>query len=594
MIKLKSEKRQSSRNKIAYLLIAILIIFLCPSAAHADDWNMWGHDSNHTSHSKEDIELPLELFWKTEVEGSMYSSPVASNGLVYVGSKDSYLHTFDAKTGEERYNYETFKYPLYATIASTPLVTDSSIFISSYDDRLYAYQNSGKLKWKCFAGRVTYSSPTIYNNTIYIGTGTGIYALGKDDGILTWEYETNGMIYSSPAVSEDGVYAASSEGFIYALNMSNGELIWKYTTLGKITSSPAIDQRAAYIGSFDKNIYALDIRTGDLKWKYETGGEIRSSPAISNDSIYIGSNDGYVYALEKDTSRLKWKYRTDDEIISSPALAGNYLFIASMDGNLYIFNAEDGKLEDKIEIEEGIKASLAITDNIVYLLSENSELYAFKSNTSKYHIQKPPEDYADADTNEKMPKIYIISGIMFVLLAAITVSTIKKKKVFPKKKKTDEKTDSNAKKETNEREIRIAHQPVRGSLPVKLEGSKDEVPLSNNYQKQLESLQNHKLLEGGTSETILNEAQIKISSANHDNAEKLLKIADELVEKENNLLTDIVTLQVKITGKDPSQYQKISHLLDSALHDLKEGLFEDSQLYLENAKKDFEEQKKKS
>ncbi|AKB85877.1 hypothetical protein MCMEM_1824 [Methanococcoides methylutens MM1] len=646
-------KRASSRKKTAYLLLSIMLIFLCPSIAHADDWNMWGHDSQHTSYSTENIDLPLKLLWKTEIEGPIYSSPVVSGDLVYVGSSDYYLHTFEAKTGDKKFNYESFKYPLYATAASTPLVTDNSIYTSSYDDRVYAYYKKGELKWKYCVGRATYSSPAIHNETIYIGTRNGICAFGKDDGSLKWEYETTGMVYSSPAVSENGVYVASTEGKVYALDINTGHLIWKFKTAGKITSSPAIDQQTLFLGSFDKNIYAIDKRSGKVKWKYETGDEIRSSPAINNNSIYIGSKDGYIYSLEKETSRLKWKYETGDEIISSPALAGNYLFIASMDGNLYVFNAEDGTLKDKIGIGAGTKASLAIKDNIVYLLSEDDELYALSVNGTKFltpeqtqqiiginaktsdpqnktyfqqisgsgsqpsnnqlqasdqrvnesnltsqetqatignNIQEPPGRsspsneilYGSTELFGKIPIRDGVLGVLFIFLIAISSFTLK----------TKNKKGLHSKEDIEEQASISGNISIKEQQESKLKDIADENSMEYKFQKHLKILQTSQLWSGGPSKTMLDEAQRMIDSADFKSADYLLRKAEEIIEKENEILIDITNLHFKTESKDIPYDQEIGQLLGNSLNDLKKGFFDYSQLYLENAKKVFEKEKK--
>jgi len=78
------------------------------------------------------------------------------------------------------------------------------------------------------------------DSTVYVGSmDQSLYALNPD-GSLKWNYQTNHSISSSPAVGKDGtVYVGSWDNKVYALN-PDGSLKWKYQTGNHIESSPAV------------------------------------------------------------------------------------------------------------------------------------------------------------------------------------------------------------------------------------------------------------------------------------------------------------------------------------------------------------------
>ena len=163
-----------------------------------------------------------------------------------------------------------------------------------------------------------YSSVTLASDgTAFVGSGDNkVYALNTD-GSLRWEFETGDWVDAVPALSQNQstLYVGSWDNNLYALNTTDGSLAWSYETGNYILASPALGPDGTiYFGSNDSFFYALN-PDGSLKWEYfleaeETVG-IHSSAAIGEDgTIYFGSQHGTLYALNPDGT-LKWTYEVD-------------------------------------------------------------------------------------------------------------------------------------------------------------------------------------------------------------------------------------------------------------------------------------------
>ena len=90
---------------------------------------------------------------------------------------------------------------------------------------------NGTLKWAYTTGGNVGSSPAIASDgTIYVGSWDGkLYAI-HPDGTLQWAYTTGDHVGSSPAIAKDGtIYVGSNDNKLHALN-PNGTLQWAYTT----------------------------------------------------------------------------------------------------------------------------------------------------------------------------------------------------------------------------------------------------------------------------------------------------------------------------------------------------------------------------
>jgi outer membrane protein assembly factor BamB len=64
--------------------------------------------------------------WRFKTEGSVQSSPVVSEGVVYFCSKDKHLYAVDIKTGEEKWKFETEDY-----LSSSPAVSEGVVYFGS-------------------------------------------------------------------------------------------------------------------------------------------------------------------------------------------------------------------------------------------------------------------------------------------------------------------------------------------------------------------------------------------------------------------------------------------------------------------------------
>jgi len=76
-----------------------------------------------------------------------------------------------------------------------------------------------------------YSSPAIGSDgTVYVGSyDSKLYALSGKSGVKLWEFETGGRVSSSPAIGSDGtVYVGSDDKKLYALNGKTGVKLWEF------------------------------------------------------------------------------------------------------------------------------------------------------------------------------------------------------------------------------------------------------------------------------------------------------------------------------------------------------------------------------
>ena len=91
--------RQAIKRGLLVLALSLSGALISGSQSMAGDWPMFLKDGTHSSYAENSPMPPLDLKWKFETNGPVYSSPVISGGRVFVGSYDHNLYALDAETG---------------------------------------------------------------------------------------------------------------------------------------------------------------------------------------------------------------------------------------------------------------------------------------------------------------------------------------------------------------------------------------------------------------------------------------------------------------------------------------------------------------
>ena len=223
------------------------------------------------------------------------SSPVFDKaGKIVVGGEG--LHILSDR-GEVLASYNMGRH-----VRSSPAFRDDGTYIfGSRDDRVYAVNKTGKVKWSFAARSDVDSTPVLASDgTVYFGSDDGrLYALDPE-GEYKWAVLTSEPVRAVPAVGGDGtVYFGSHNGRVYAIDPVSGKARWAFPTTGRIESSPVVDKKQnIYFGSQDGYFYCLN-REGNMLWRFKAGSDVDSTAAIApGGRLYFGSDGGVLFALK--------------------------------------------------------------------------------------------------------------------------------------------------------------------------------------------------------------------------------------------------------------------------------------------------------
>jgi len=330
------------------------------------------------------------LKWKFETGGAVKMSPIAANGVVYVGSTNGHFYALDAATGEPKWEFRTGR-----PILSSPTLAKGVVYFGCEDGYLYALDAAtGEKNWQVTVkgAKSVSDSPVVGYGAVFAyfqgwGYDTGLYAIDAETGERRARYRlasspgrctgyalSHGRLISggkgsqgstggavsvrtgrsitlrvnrvwgcTPVVGET-VYGAGM--CVSAVDLPTGKdryIDWiegegfqdSTTETNESRSGPAIWEGTMLFGSEMGYFYAYDASQGTRKWKVKVGRRVRSAPSVAEGVVYFGCDDGRLYALEVAAGKELWKFKTGDAIESSPYVADGVVYVGSNDGCLY-------------------------------------------------------------------------------------------------------------------------------------------------------------------------------------------------------------------------------------------------------------------
>lgn len=314
----------------------------------------------------------IKPLWSFKCEDEIRSTPVVSQGSVYVGCYDNNLYSINAADGKFQW-----KYPAEGGIVSKPVVHDGNIYFCSEDQRLHVVSTrTGKVVWTYYTEGKIYSSPRLADGHVFFGSeDQDLHAVNATSGRVAWKFSTDAPIHSTPLVYNEMIYFGTESGSFYALDF-RGALKWRFQAKRAVTSTPIIKGQAVYFASVDGTLYALDAKSGWAIWKFRLGKGSVSSPALADDYIFVGASDGFIYCVDTRTAKEVWRYKTDNQVSSSPMVFKDSVYCGSVDNKMYCLEYRTGRLRWQFETKGPITGSPAVFDDIVYFGSTDHYVYA--------------------------------------------------------------------------------------------------------------------------------------------------------------------------------------------------------------------------
>lgn len=392
------------------------------------------------------------VLWKTRIPGLAHSSPVVWGDRVFVAtaissqadatfkpglygdgtaSQDASSHKFqvmslDRKSGRVQWTSTAFEGPprekrhIKATYANASPATNGKYVVAFFGSQgLYAYDMSGKLKWKRDLGRLdvgaydapdyewgTASSPIIFEDLVIVQCdqqkGSFIMALRLKNGETVWRTERDEI----PSWATPTVYPGAGRGaeelvtnapnFIRGYDPRTGKELWRLGRSSKITApTPVFDGNLIVVMSGRRPnapIFVLkagargDITLeekatsgGNVVWTRERSGSYMPTPVIYKGFLYVLKNEGMLSCYDLASGEKKYETRLEkvgSGFSASPVAADGKLYLSGEDGDVFVIKAgPEFELLTRNSMGQPLMATPAISKRMMFVRGQK-DLFA--------------------------------------------------------------------------------------------------------------------------------------------------------------------------------------------------------------------------
>ncbi len=318
-------------------------------------WPTYGYNTEHSAAYPSQGTMPSlrgHPVWQQNTGGPVFSSPVLSNGTVYIGSTGGNLLALDAQTGIVRWQHAIGQF----LNDSTPVVVGRVVYVGANRTWVYALDaTDGHQLWAVNLHEIIKAAPTYANGIVLVNSSNSATALDARTGLVRWRFHEIGFGWpttASPTIQGQVAYVAlGDKTIVYALNLQTGHQIWAYNAGDRLIATPLVVGQQIIIGTWKGKIEAVNAATGAQLWHYNVNEAlphgmpidgIAGSLACNTTTVFVGTYNGNIVAVDVASGTLRWAHGITAPVLGTPVIEGTTLYVSGGQ-TLYALAVSSGK-----------------------------------------------------------------------------------------------------------------------------------------------------------------------------------------------------------------------------------------------------------
>ena len=169
---------------------AIVLAANLPACA-GEDWPQCKYDSGHLGNvPTRSVTTPLGLVAAAPLTDGVFTSPVVSDGRVFVVDGSGVVHAFDAVTLAPLWRFATAGGKENCNNVASPAVADRFLHVGTMTGEYYVLDTTtGRPVSTIDCGDPVFAAPVVGNGRVYVATlGSRVYSL-EPDGTVRWIWD---------------------------------------------------------------------------------------------------------------------------------------------------------------------------------------------------------------------------------------------------------------------------------------------------------------------------------------------------------------------------------------------------------------------
>jgi outer membrane protein assembly factor BamB len=405
------------RLRVTAVLVVVTVGMLAAWNAAADQWPEFRGPTGQGLSDEQG--LPLEwgesrnVLWKVPVTGAGWSSPVVSNGRVWLTTavetgtgkgKPAVVSlralAIDVSTGREVVNVEVFRVDRPTAIngknsraSPTPLLDADRVYVHFGSDGTAALSTTGEVLWRSHLSYASQhgsgGSPVLYRDLLIVNCdGNGgeafVAALDSRTGRIRWRTERRSpadQAYSTPLVirvgDQDQVVSVGAYRTA-AYDPATGKEIWRVSYGDGFSNvpRPVYGAGLVYIATGFQQPALLAVRPdgrGDvtnthLAWTLRRAAPYTPSPLLVAAELFVVNDGGIASCLDATTGAMRWQHRLRGSYSASPIYADGRVYFLNEDGVATVIAASTTFRELAVnELDGATLASMAVASQSIFI-----------------------------------------------------------------------------------------------------------------------------------------------------------------------------------------------------------------------------------
>ena len=410
------------------LIIYFLNALLFSSLSQANDWPRF-RGPTEDGHAKVKS-IPLKwsatenVKWKVPVPGKGWSSPVLSDGRVYLTTayaqgdnqdaagvkRELRVLCFDAENGKTVWDTKVFDQkassrPIHqknSHASPTPIIENGKVYVHFGHMGTACLDLKGEIVW---ANKELGYNPVHGNGGTPIvvgdllifsadaGTDPFIVALYKKNGKVAWKKprsetpQSRKFSFSTPTLINMGGRSqiiSPASGAVFSYDPKTGEELWSVNYGGwSVIPKPGVYKNMIFVGTGYERAHLLGIRVDEkskgnvtdshIEWEITKRAPNTPSFMIVDALLYFISDGGIATCVDPMTGEVIWQERAAGPMSASPVHSNGKIYFLDEQGKSTVIRA--GRKFEVLatnSINERTLASYAIGEGAIYIRSLNN------------------------------------------------------------------------------------------------------------------------------------------------------------------------------------------------------------------------------
>lgn len=424
-----------ARHCFCWFQVFLSLTFCC-SLAHAEEsWTQLKGDSQRSGNAAGiSIQTPLSLAAAVPLTDGIYTSPVVSQGNVFVIDGAGVVFAIEGQSGKVLWKHATKGGPGNCNNVASPAIIENYLHVGTAAGYYYVFDlKTGDVVKELDCREPIFSAPVVNNGRVYFATlGAQVYAIEPAGKVVwTWDFVKEVVDFDGNRWSgEDWLKHRKDrvtwkDHFVCSRDIclagdslvipAGGRTVFLKDTgtapalqvVGEIPKYAGAEFPATFGQSADAagNVFVqwhrrdnagrvevMRLDGDEIKADYIQGTQtsIRDPGLLGFASVSIRGND--VYRVRPEAGLGLVRHTIDAETtdvlceapsVCPPVITDNHIVYGGLDGSLYVVSLSDQKTtEFKTAFNAPITAPVAIADQKIYVPCEDGYLYILNADGS--------------------------------------------------------------------------------------------------------------------------------------------------------------------------------------------------------------------